>query len=56
MQNVSEKSTDELLYKYWKLMDVADHSEYALREREIIMAELRKRARERQPSPKGHCP
>jgi hypothetical protein len=52
MQNDSEKYTDELLSEYFKLIDLPDRPEYALRVREI-MAELRKRTAEGRPGPKG---
>jgi hypothetical protein len=52
MQKDSEKYTDELLSEYFKLIDLPDRPEYALRVREI-MAELRKRTAEGRPGPKS---
>ena len=51
----SEKYTDELLYEYWRLMELADRPESISRMSEI-MVELRKRAAEGRPCPIAHRP
>jgi hypothetical protein len=51
----SEKSMQELLDEYTRIMDLTDRAENALRVREI-MAELQKRAAAGPPRPKRRGP